>query len=108
MTNVVSDLSTFTEVPEKIIRKLMDAVGYIICQGVLEDTLSDQGITQVDFGFGNLYIKHENGEIKYKFVPSDQLASNVEGTVKNRLNLVENTLTTRLGEKLLEVYKELC
>lgn len=108
MNNTLTDLATLTNIPEKILEKLFQSIAYIICQAVLEDTLDESDITSIDLNFGILYIKHENSELKFKFVPSKDLEDNLKETITQKLNLMENTLTDKISVKLLEIYKELC
>ena len=108
MSNTFQDLSNLTAIPEKLLEKLSQSLLYVICQNVLEDTLSNITISEIDLGIGTLYIKHESSDIKFKFIPSDELKQQLTDTVINKLNLMEIALTEKLSNKLLEVYKDLC
>ena len=113
MHNVMEDISTLTAVPEKILNRLVAAASYAICQNILEDNASDEtlsGVKEFDIGIGTLYIKYmpEEDDIKFKFKPTESLRKNIHSTYKEGSNLMRNLLSKRLGQKLLEVYKDLC
>lgn len=108
MINALTDLSTLTAIPDKTLEKLFQSLIYVICQNTLEDELNEVDVTEIDIGIGILYIKHDSADIRFKFVPSDSLQKSMSDVVTKKLNLMENTLTAKLSEKLLQVYKELC
>lgn len=108
MTNIVSDVSTLTTIPEKTLNKLITKYIYCICEAILEDVMNEKDVSELDLGFGILYIKHVGNEVKYKFVPSSDLEKAVSNTVTKKLNLLENVLNETLAKKFIEVYKDLC
>ena len=108
MTDTVKDVSILTTIPEKTLAKMFQKFIYCICQTVLEDITDEKEITELNIGLGTLYIKHDSNDIKYKFVPSNDLEKGVNLTVTKKLNLMENTLNTVLAKKFMNVYKDLC
>lgn len=108
MINIIQDVATLSTIPEKTLNKLNQKVIYAICQAVQEDVLAGKDISELDLGIGILFIKHDKGEIKYKFVPSEYLSKSVSNTVNNKLNLLEDTLNVSLAKKFIDVYKDLC
>lgn len=109
-------MSTLTSIPEKTFDKLCSTVIYAICQNILEDRLQEDDINDInkiydfDIGIGILYIKYdsENDEIKFKFKPSNSFKDRINMTYRDNANLMRNLLSKNLGQKLLEVYKDLC
>lgn len=109
MVKITKDLSSLTTIPEKTLDKLSDKILYCICEGVLEDIMDEQDVSEFDFfGLFTLYIKHEGGTLKYRVVPTDKLDSVIKGTAENKLNLLEDTLNNSLVAKFTDLYKELC
>lgn len=107
MTKLIADLSILTTIPEKTLTELLDKVTYCICDAVKESELQDITTTEIDVGIGTLYIKHEDSELKYKFIPSDNLSKDVIKVINTRLNLLEKNLETSLSTKFKNVYKKL-
>lgn len=108
MTDIIKDLSLLTTIPEKTITKLLKKEIYCICETIEEDILEGKDLSVLNLGFGVLYIKHINDEIKYKFVPTNELQKAITNTIVNKKNLLEDVLNTSLATKFMEVYKDLC
>lgn len=108
MNNVVNELSTITTIPEKTLNKVLQKTLYCICEDVYEDTIAEKEITELDVGLGVLYFKYVEGELKCKFVPSENLKNAVLDVYKHKLNLMDDTLNNSLVKKFTEVYKDLC
>ncbi len=110
MTNVNHDVATLTTIPKKTLDKLNDKVLYCICETIMEDMLDEKSVSKFNFfNLFTLYIKFDDPEgIKYRVVPNETLTKNVNDTVKNKLNLLEDTLNKNLALKFAEVYKNIC
>lgn len=108
MRNIVEDVSVLSTIPDKTLYKLLNKVLYCISDAVLDDINNDVPVSELDLGIGTLYIKHEDGEVAYKFIPSADFSKAVNSTVKNKQNLLSNTLDKALVKKFLEVYKDIC
>ena len=108
MSNVIKDVSILTSIPEKTLNKLNEKVLYSICQTVQEDVLDEKDITELDLGLFKIYIKHSDGEVRYKLIPSPEMEKVINNTIKNKLNLLEDTLNDVLAKKILNVYKDIC
>lgn len=108
MTDTIKDVATLTTIPEKTLMKLFQKFIYCICETILEDIQDEKEITELNIGLGTLYIKHDSNDIKYKFVPSNDLEKGINLTVTKKLNLMENTLNAVLAKKFMNVYKDLC
>lgn len=108
--NVNKDLSALTTIPEKTLDKLNDKVLYVLCEGIQEDIKDEKDVSEFNFfDLFTLYIKHGGSEgIKYKIVPTFALEKAVNATVKNKLNLLEDTLNASLARKFMEIYKDIC
>lgn len=109
MSNVIKDVSTLTSIPEKTLTKINDKVLYTICEAIEEDCLAEKDITELDFGLFTIYIKHETSDdIRFRVIFSPEAQKAITNTVKNKLNLLEDTLNDVLAKKLLNIYKDIC
>ena len=108
MTNIIDDLSLLTTIPEKTITKLLKKEIYCICEAIEEDVLEGKDLSILNLGFGVLYIKHTENEVKYKFVPTNELQKAITNTIVNKKNILEDVLNASLAAKFMEVYKDLC
>ena len=107
MTNLITDLSTVTTIPESALSRLCEKCENIISYSVYESMQDSEQVVSVDIGIGILYINIQEDIIEYKFVPSSNLEQKVlqtsEGKYKPLIGEVEKTLKNRI----LSVYKEL-
>ena len=108
MSNIVEDVSKLTTIPEKTLNKLNQKIIYSICEQIQEDILQDKEMSELDIGLGILYIKYSDDQIKYKFIPNQELEKAVSSTVVKKLNLMETALNEALAKKFIDVYKDLC
>lgn len=110
MANINSDLSNLTTIPEKTLDKLNNKILYIICQEIQENIMDENFVSEFDFyNLFKIYIKYEDsGNIRWKIIPSEKLEKAVINTVKNKLNLLEDTLNETLAKRFMEVYKDIC
>jgi hypothetical protein len=105
---VIKDVSILTSIPEKTLTKLNEKVLFTICETIQEDMLADNPITELDFGLFTLYIKHEGSEVAYRIIPSSDMEKSITATIKNKMNLLEDTLNTVLANKFINIYKDIC
>ena len=108
MSNIVEDVSKLTTIPEKTLNKLNQKFIYTICEQIQEDILQEKEMSELDIGLGTIYIKYVGDEIKYKFIPNQELEKAVYSTVVKKLNLMETVLNEALAKKFIDVYKDLC
>lgn len=105
--NVLNDLATLTTIPQATLVKLMDKMGWCICNLVEESSLNSDSITEIDLGIGKLILNIENNEIEYKFIPSTKLESNIIKTIKEKKNPLLNKLETSLADRIINTYKDM-
>ena len=106
-SNLIEDLSILTTIPTKNLTSLFNKMEYCIVDTVKENYLQNNDLTEIDIGFGKLYIKKEENNLRYKFTPSDELTKALSNLFKNKLNLLEFQLEKSLVDKITNVYKEL-
>lgn len=107
MTNIVEDISTLSNVSEKTLEKFIDIGDCCICHSILEEIQNKNDIVQIDIGIGELTIKIECSQIKYKFVPSKKLEKMIVTTVTTNESPIVSNIDKNLQEKIDRTYKEL-
>ena len=107
MVNLIDDIGVLTTVSPtnlKAISKLSEAV---ICHAVAESMLDRNQVTEIDIGIGMLYIRVTDGEIQYKFAPSEHLYNSMLNTVKTGKSPIEAKVNEQLGKRIMNTYKDL-
>ena len=69
--------------------------------------LDIEPISEIDLGFGTLLIKLEDDSVKYKFIPSNALETNIKETVTKKKNPLIAAVDSSLVQKIEHCYKEL-
>ena len=107
MNKLVNDLSTLTTISKNALNSLTEKAQGCICHCVYESLLEENPLTEVDIGIGTLYIKCEEDEIKYKFIPAKKLEENVAQTVRTKVSPITLQVETALKERIESTYKQL-
>ena len=102
-----TQLSTLTLVQESFFDKVIELSEKCICDDVLESLLEHDNLTEVDLGIGTLKILYEEGELKFRFIPSAKLREGLVTTIKEKRSPIEVLVDDTLKEKLVNVYKDL-
>ena len=105
--NLSQDLSIITGVSKLSLDNLSDRAIICACHGLRECLLSRESQCEIDIGIGLLYIKVEETEIKYKFIPSKKFEERVAFTVRNKLSPLTIEADKALGERIDNAYKSL-
>ena len=100
-----SDLSTLTTIKESVLAKLNEKIVWCISDAVCKSVYNRDDSTSIDLGYGNLIIKFDNNQIKYKFIPSKELEEAVTQAVITERNSLVEALETSLADKITNVYK---
>lgn len=107
MIKLTHDLAALTGLSILSVEKLVEKADYAICHAVQEAQLDKSNTAEIDIGIGILYIRLEADSIKYKFIPSDKLESNVRATVLYKESLLTHKLEESLKHRIERSYKEL-
>lgn len=107
MTKLIEDLATLTTISQHALVNLNDKAYSCICHNVCESMLEGNPLTEIDIGIGILYIKCEEDQIKYKFIPSKKLEENVALTVKHKVSPVVFEVEAALKDRIESTYKNL-
>lgn len=104
---IENDISAITGIPKLTLETLFNRMSLCIGHAVWESTCKNDVLTDVDIGIGTLYIKLEDNNIKYKFIPSDKLNNTVQLSVKSKNSPLLTAAETSLQKKIENTYKEL-
>lgn len=107
MINLTTDLSTLTSIPKASLDKLVEKSQWCICHSVEESILNRNNIVEINIGIGILYIKLEEENIKYKFIPSQSLEDCVRDTVLNKHNPLIAVTEQALITRIINTYKDI-
>lgn len=107
MIDTVADVAKLTTIPEDTLRRLMDKFVYCITDAVAEARESGEDAADMDMGIGTLSISLDDDEVRYKFIPSENLKSAVRSAIIDEQNLLERKLEQALVAKITGTYKDL-
>ena len=107
MTKIIEDLATLTTISQNALVNLNEKTHACICHSVCESMLEGKPLTEIDLGIGVLYIKCEEDQIKYKFIPSKKLEENVAFTVKHKTSPILFEVESALKDRIESTYKNL-
>lgn len=100
-------VSKLTTVPERYLSRLSDIYELIICDAVEDALLKNETIAKINLNFGDLDIKFENNELKFRFKPSAKFEEELINTIVNKHNLLTHEIEKSLSTKLTQTYKDL-
>lgn len=107
MHRIISDLSTLTSISETLLMKLINTSEAIICDSTLDTLHSGEKICDLDIGIGNLIINVENNNIKYKFIPSRRLDTDIKEAIISGKSSLVKLVEKSLVDKITSKYQEL-
>ena len=105
--SLITDLSTITTIPVSTLEKLHDKQQLCILHKVSENEKRGEPITYVDIGYGTLYIKHENDELRYKFIPSKSFEKDLKEVILSCQSPLISKAEEALKDKITNTYKDL-
>jgi hypothetical protein len=106
MQNLINDLSTLTNIPLDIWEKFVNIAEMDIAHCAFETISSKEKSFSIDIGLGILYIKYEEDNIKYKFIPHESLEREVENALTCKSSPLVDIATKKLNTRLNNAYKE--
>lgn len=107
MESLVNDLSAITETRKKVFEKLSQNANYCICDYLEKTILNNEKVCNIDIGIGNLLIGIDDGTVRYKFVPSNELESCIISTLENQQNVLIAAVDKQLISQLNKLYEKL-
>ena len=107
MNNLVEDLNKLTTISTSKLEHLSKLAVACIGEEFMECKLSEASIMDYDIGIGRLIVGVRDGEIKYKFIPSDILHTSLLNITKGKRNLLETKVEKSLVNCIENTYKDL-
>lgn len=105
--SINKDLSTLTTLPEETIEYLSKYMKYVHSHEIATQMLENGGnIYELTLFEGTLFIKIENDNVSYKFVPSDKFNEIVVDTILNKKSLLVDDMADKLKNVLMKAYKD--
>lgn len=106
MQNLINDLSTLTNIPIDMWEKFVKIAQMDIAHCAFETILQKEKCLSMDIGLGILYIKYEEDEIKYKFIPHESLEREVTSALTRKTSPLVEIPTKKLTTRLQNAYKD--
>lgn len=107
MSNLTRDVSKLTTIPYATLNKLKDIEVACIGHNVYEGVLKNEEQVTINVGIGELIVKINPEEIRYKFIPSSHLEETIRSSVVNKESPLVQKIEGKLRDKVMNVYKEL-
>lgn len=107
MNNLIKDLSTLTTINEGKLENLFKLIADCIGEEFKETIDSEKSIMEYDIAIGKLFICNKENELKYKFIPSENLENILKGVVKGKRNSLELKVEKSLISAIENTYKDL-
>ena len=107
MTDLLADLSVLTGIPRLTLDKLSKSMILCTSHAVHESQAESKDLTEIDLGFGVLYIKYDATNVKYKFIPSKALENQIRQTFESRTSPLITKAEHQLADRIKSTYKEL-
>lgn len=101
------DLSKLTNIPSTLLDKLLDKSRAIICDDILDASLDNSCVIDIDIGLGTLTICTEDNQLRYRFTPSNILSENITATIIDLKSPIKDTASSTLASKIQGAYEEL-
>jgi len=105
--DIIKDITTLTTIAEKSLVKINDLSIDDICHCVLESVNCGDDVVDIDIGIGELKIIVSDGELHYRFTPSNQLEKKLIKTFEDKVDPLTLCVEETLSNKILRAYKEL-
>lgn len=107
INRLAQDVSNVTGIPRLTIDNIVEKINSCLGHCVYETIIKGETLTEVDIGIGILYIKFENDQVKYKFIPSEKLSNIVTFSILNKESPLILDAEKALKTRVEKTYKEL-
>lgn len=99
----LSDLST---VPERSLERFHYFINLIHSQDIVTQIVAGKKVFELEIFEGRLYIKLDDDDLKFKFVPNEEFIKLVKNSIKEKKSELVEAVTDRLKNTLLNTYKD--
>ena len=107
MQDLAKDLAVLLSTDKRIFDKLIQNANFCICDYLETAALNNEQECQINIGIGILKLKIEENAVRYSFIPSTTLETEVIDTLEAQQNLLVSTVDTALVAKLNKLYDTL-
>jgi MoaA/NifB/PqqE/SkfB family radical SAM enzyme len=102
--NIISDISTLTRVPNKVLTELAHKTNLCIGNIISEAKEAGEQAVIINIGIGTLSI--DLIDMQCKFVPSKDLRATIKSSLNSDRDLLELELEKTLTDKLISICEE--
>jgi hypothetical protein len=102
--NIISDISTLTRVPNKVLTELAHKTNLCIGNIISEAKEAGEQTVIINIGIGTLSV--DLIDMQCKFVPSKELRATIKNSLQSKKDLLELELERALIDKLLTICEE--
>lgn len=107
MITMTKDLSALTSVPTTLFDDMVVKARYIIAHAVYESIIAEEDEAVIDLGFGEIVVRRDGENVKFRFTPSEELSSLIRESVDTHTSPLIGVLEDSIKEKLEKAYKRL-
>ena len=104
---LLKDVSSLTNINDKIIDKLSNVSKLCICDYINELDIIDEDVLNIDIGIGIISMLIVDDEIQYSFSPSESLEKTMIKTIEDKESPLINKLEVNLEKKINSTYKDI-
>lgn len=105
--DILNDLSILTTIPILNLNKLSTRSCEDMCHCVLESINSNEQVSSLDIGIGQIVVFVDDEQIKYKFLPSSEFEQMLIDSINSNKSPLTNTIEQSLQKRMINIYKEL-
>ena len=107
MRNLYNDLATVTNSNKDVFNKLVKNSNFLICNYLEDTTLNNENLCTIDIGIGVLKIVIEEDTVRYSFIPSKELETEIINTLENNQSDLTSVISSKLTSQLNKLYDNL-
>jgi len=103
-SNIISDMSTVTRIPNKILSEIIAKENLCIGSAIHDALLENEDVVVLNIGIGTLSVELSTKQCK--FIPSRELKNIIKKSIDEKVDPVEMTLSQSIIEKLMTICNE--
>lgn len=107
MKDVLTDLSALCGVKRFNLDGLASQLTYLISHYITCARAEKTDVVELDIGIGTLILKLDDIEVKYKFIPSNQLSKEVINGYNSKDSVLIQKADKLIGQRINKTYREL-
>lgn len=100
--NILSDLSSVTKIPAKVLGDLITKENFCIGSAINSSIIAGESVAVLNIGIGTLSVDIPTKQCR--FVPSRDLKSIIKRTIDGKVDPLELELEHAVIEKLMKLY----